>query len=115
MAVLSVDQAEPGMVLAAAVTDRQGRLLIPQGKELSERHVEALKMWGVTHVEVDGGEPADQYGAVDPDCLREAQQRLESHFVRAGMPHPFLDLLFEVCVNREARKLQKNREADHAA
>ena len=116
MAVLSVDHAEPGMVLAAAVTDRQGRLLIPQGKELSERHVQALKMWGVAQIDVEGeGDAADAFAAVEPEVLQEAEATLEARFARVDRSHPFLEQLFQYCVNRKARALQKDSEADHAA
>ncbi len=116
MTVVSVDHAEPGMVLAAAVTDRQGRLLIPEGKELTDRHVNALRMWGVTHVDIEGGgDLNDGYGAVEPELLHDAETYLHGHFSRTDIEHPFVALLFEYCVTRRAHQLQKQGEPDHAA
>jgi len=116
MALVSVDHAEPGMVLAAAVTDRQGRLLIPEGHELSERHVRALKTWGIAHVEIAGGDDAsEQFGTADPESLSEATEALEDLFSRVDREHPFLDRLYDYCLNRKAHCVQRAREADDAA
>ena len=116
MALVSVDHAEAGMVLAAAVTDRQGRLLIPEGNELSERHVQALKTWGITHVEVAGGEDASEtFGAADAESLSEAAESLEDLFSRVDREHPFLVRLYDYCVNRKAHHVQREREAGNAA
>ena len=116
MALVSVDHAEPGMVLAAAVTDRQGRLLIPEGKELSDRHVQALKTWGITHVEIDGGDDAtEQFSAADSESLEEATEALEDLFSRIDREHPFLARLYDYCLDRKAHSVQRTREADDAA
>lgn len=42
------------MALAADVQDRRGRLLMPSGVTLQDKHVRSLRMWGVTHVDALG-------------------------------------------------------------
>ncbi|MEQ9400729.1 MAG: hypothetical protein RJQ04_16310 [Longimicrobiales bacterium] len=106
MAYLTVDQAQEGMVLSAPVTDRRGRLLIPAGKELSERHVDALRMWGVTHVEVEGDSPAEEVDRdIDPETLSEAERIVSERFAGQKDAHPLLTALFHHAVTAEAATL----------
>lgn len=107
MAYLTVDQVREGMVLAAPVTDRRGRLLIPAGKELTERHVEALRMWGVSHVEIDGDGPDAEESGFDPEVQAEAERRVAERFGDARGRHAFLDALFTHAVAAEARALHE--------
>ena len=104
MPIVSVEQVVPGMVLSGPVVDRRGRLLIPAGKSLTEKHVSALKMWGVPHVEIEGDdEEAHDVGAVDPQLLERARAELRPFFIRLDRDHPFVGLLFEYCSIRRAK------------
>ncbi len=52
-----------GMTLAAPVHDRSGRLLIPAGMTLQDKHLRVLQAWGVSEVRIQDGDPP----ATDPD------------------------------------------------
>ena len=54
VAHLSVDQLEPGMVLASDVMTGRGHKLIASGQELSDQHLQGLKTWGIARVEIQG-------------------------------------------------------------
>ncbi len=111
MAQLTVDQAQPGMVLAAPVMDRRGRLLIPVGKELTERHVDALRMWGVTHIEVEGERPDEAPAAeLTPETLEAARAAVAHRFREQQGTHLFLDTLFSHAVRREAERIQRDSQ-----
>lgn len=108
MALVTVDQAQPGMVLAEGVTDKRGRLLIPAGNELSERHVGALKMWGVTHLEIEGDGPAgDENLDIDPEVLTRAEQEVDEHLGSNNIEHPFVAALRGSAVRRHAETLTR--------
>lgn len=108
MAHVTLDRAEPGMTLRSNVVDRRGRLLVPAGADLSEKHISALKMWGVTSIEVeDDGVPAEDELVVDPVFVEEAERDVEALFVIAGDPHPALDQLRALAVRRRARELAR--------
>ncbi len=47
---ISAAQIEPGMVLAEPVCDAQGRLLIPPGTTLTQRHQRRLRQWDLERV-----------------------------------------------------------------
>jgi hypothetical protein len=111
MGLIAVDRAEAGMVLHADVVDLRGRLLIPAGKELSEKHVAALPMWGVTQIEIAGPDPVEAAdSAIDPAVLAVAEAQVAERFVNASGEHAFLQELRGVCVKRLAREVAKGSE-----
>ena len=90
MALIPVERAQVGMVLAEGVTDRRGRLLIPAGKEITERYLDSLPMWGVTHVEIEGedtGSEDEVAEAAEPWAVSKAMEVVDDHFM-PGQPIP---------------------------
>lgn len=101
MGLVTIEHARPGMVLAAHVTDRRGRLLIPAEARLSERHVEALRMWGVTHLRIeDQREPSVVTEEIDEATLSEITSDVDEHFVNVDLSHPLIATLHECVVDR---------------
>lgn len=99
MALVTVDRAQPGMVLAACVTDRKGRRLIPGDVELTERHIQALQMWGVAQVEIVGDTPAEAtQTALPPEEEARIRQETDELFGEADRDHPFMSALYEYAV-----------------
>ena len=115
MALIAVEQAAVGMVLATEVTDRRGRMLIPAGKSLEEKYLNALPMWGVTHIEVEGDGPEGQdegpAETVEPWALAKAQEVVEEHFALANRSHPVMKELEGICVQRRAVEIQKEAQS----
>jgi len=105
MAWVLVDQAKPGMALAAPVKDRMGRLLIPAGAELSERHVGALSAWGIEGIEIEADEAPEPEVEISPEIEAAARAELKVVFLHAGSDHPFLEALLELAVARRAHAL----------
>lgn len=105
MAWVTVDQARPGMTLAAPVTDRMGRLLIPAGADLSERHVGALATWGVDQIEIEADEAPVPEVEIPAELEAQAQREVAGIFRHAGEEHEFLSALTEIAVARRARAL----------
>lgn len=113
MAVVAVDKIQPGAVLAAEVHDCNGRLLIPAGKELLERHLDALRMWGVTHCEIEGDGPEeDETAELDPEVLEAAAQVVEALFLHneSQADHPLLAQLRDASLLRVAREMDPSSE-----
>ena len=54
MANLNIDSIQAGMVLAADVQDRQGRVLLREGMELNDKHIRMLKTWGINLIDIVG-------------------------------------------------------------
>lgn len=51
---IRVQEAKVGDVLAAPVTDRQGRTLLPKGAKLSPAVLSRLQGWGVFELNLEG-------------------------------------------------------------
>jgi len=110
VALIPVERAQVGMILAEGVTDRRGRLLIPPGKELTERYLDSLPMWGVTHVEIEGdaaGMEEEAMEEVEPWAVSKAMEVVDNHFILANRSHPVMKELADVCVRRRAQAIQK--------
>ena len=108
MALVTADQVRPGMVVATEVTDRRGRLLIPAGNELSESHVQALRMWGVTHLEVEGdGFEDDSSVSDDPQVVAAAEQAVDAILKHNDPAHPFMGVLRKTAVKRQIEALSR--------
>ena len=106
MALVTVAQARPGMVLSAAVKDQRGRLLIPAGNELGERHVEALQIWGITHLEIEGDEPeGGSVADLDPNTLVLVETLVDQHLGDNDTNHPFIAALRKHAVERRAESI----------
>lgn len=105
MAWVTVDRAKPGMTLASPVTDRMGRLLIPAGADLSDRHVGALATWGVDQIEIESDEAPEPEVEISPEIEAQARWQVRGTFRHAGEEHEFIDALVELAVARRARVL----------
>lgn len=112
MPLVTGDQVRAGMVVASDVTDRRGRLLIPAGSTLSERHVQALRMWGVTHLEVEGDEPEDIAPIDgDPAVVAAAEASVDAILDHNDAAHPFIAVLRKTAVKREAEALSRGGDS----
>jgi hypothetical protein len=106
MALVHIDNLASGMVLTRNVCDRSGRMLLPAGSELTEKHFGIFRMWGVLEVEIAGegvAEEAPELCAdLDPALLAEARQKVERLFVHNDSNHPAIKELMRLCIEREA-------------
>ena len=108
MSVVTIEQAQAGMVLASDVKDRRGRLLMPTGRALTDKHLEAFRMWGVASVEVEGGptqEKEPPRRVFDEETLERADWEADLLFANASDPHPFLKELRAIARLRIAAAL----------
>jgi hypothetical protein len=109
VALIPVEQAELGMVLSSPVTDRRGRLIMPAGKALEEKHLDALPMWGISHIEVEGAGPEthdDPLEKVAPWALAQAGEEMDGLFLHANNSHPVIRELKALRTARRALAIQ---------
>jgi hypothetical protein len=93
---VSLDEAEPGMILAADLTDGQGSVLLPAGVALSAANLASLRRRGLSaSLVVAGGDPADSADSAgwadsadadaaqaDAGAMQEREQERERHQAR---------------------------------
>ncbi len=96
------------MVLAADILDMRGRVLIPAGAELKDKHVRALPAWGVSRVDVKGDD-VEAAPAVEPWAVAAAAAELEPLFSLSNRAHPAITALLVVCTQRAAVRIQATK------
>ena len=103
---ISLEQLRPDMVLAADIVDDGGRLLLPSGVTLTEKHVRYCQMWGVIEVEISTGEGAveEEPSVIDPAMLARAEARVLPRFNHVDRAHPVIEVLFRHAVHHQLAK-----------
>ena len=108
MARINLEDIRPGMVLASEAKDRNGRILLGAGNELTEKHIKIFKMWGVTDADIKdvGMEDVAALTAsqFDPELLRETEEQIRERFRHTNMEHPFNSELCRLLTIRLARR-----------
>lgn len=98
MAKVLLDNIETGMELKSDVVDRQGRVLLKAGVELSEKHLRVFSTWGVLEIEIVGGADAEEVKKVySPELVVEAKQYLDKLFQHNDLTHPVIQKLTDYC------------------
>ncbi len=115
---INVHKLEPGMIPASDLLAGNGRLLVNSGIPLSGKHIRALKIWGVTEVEIreTGGYPQTEQsdtsgdGEVwqDPELLELAEKRIQPKFVHTDLEYPAMQEMFSLARVRLAREMARN-------
>lgn len=108
MGKLSVDFLEPGMELASDVRDTGGMVLLGSGAVITEKHIRIFKSWGVTEVNIKGGDQE----AMNTRMLtrlteeqRDAINRELDRLFRHNDPlDPVIEELRRICLRRETEK-----------
>jgi hypothetical protein len=106
MAIISIEQLEAGMALKANVCDRSGRMLLPAGIELTDKHLKVLRTWGVSEADIvadneDGSESVAAPVSGDPLVIAAAQEAVDQLFVHNDPQHPLIKELIRICVARK--------------
>lgn len=105
MAIIPIDNLSAGMLLKSDVCDRSGRMLLPAGGELSDRHLKIFRTWGVLEADIEDGGGLDTPQIlpnvdVDPVRLAAAEEAVR-HIFRLNDPeHPAIRELMRICIAR---------------
>lgn len=89
------------MVLAGAVRDINGRLLLSEGKTIESGHLRIFKMWGVSEVPIQGpgeGQTETEANHFAPEIVQKSQAHCRQIFKHAGNGHPALEEIFRLAV-----------------
>jgi hypothetical protein len=76
MAILNIDQLEPGMILESEVRDINGRLLCNAEVEITEKYLNTFRTWGITEANIKNIEEdviTKSEETLSPDLLRKAE------------------------------------------
>lgn len=114
MAIVNLEDLKPGMVLAADAVHLNGRVLLRSGTELTERHIQICKMWGLTDAEVEGAHDEGIEGprGIEARFLQEAESEMREAFRHTDLQHPAMAGLFRLCVQRRAQTKAETADDD---
>jgi hypothetical protein len=104
--MVSLDKLEPGMVLAANVIDKSGRMLLGEGAELEAKHLFIFRTWGIIEADivgVDGGDADKLPDDITQEELEDAKNALLPLFCHANLDHPATSELFRLAALRKVK------------
>lgn len=106
MAIVPIDNLAVGMLLGSDVCDRSGRMLLPAGAELTERHLKVFRTWGVIEADIEGEEgceaaPLPAGEDADPVRLAAAEESVLRIFRLNDREHPAIMELMRLCIARK--------------
>ena len=106
MALHHIDKLVPGMVLQGDVCDRSGRVLLPAGCELTEKHLLIFRTWGVLEAEITAesdcnSAETEESETVDPALLAAAESAVMPLFAHNDLEHPAIKELLRICIARK--------------
>lgn len=105
MARIMLDQAQPGMVLEQPVSNTNGRVLLPAGCEINEKHIKAMKMWGIVDLCIKGSTESgeSETNAVTSHKLENAKNSVAEAFKHANLGTPIMNAIYNEAVAYYAR------------
>lgn len=97
------------MVLARDVRASSGMVLLGAGVEISERHIQIFRSWGVSDVEIKGADPETLNTQIllklDADKRAQVERELARLFQHNDPQDPVIEELRRICLARESAKL----------
>ena len=116
MGLISLNDIQPGMKLASEVKDRNGRVLLAAGQEITEKHLKIFKTWGVTDANIEGASQEDMVAKdlanVDPEVHRLAEEHVLAKFRHAGTTHPGMKELARLATMRRVREITEGNHGN---
>ena len=105
MAKVRVKNLKLGMVLASHARDPNGRLLLPAGEEVTDKHIRTLKAWGISEVDIEGNK--DEEGPFSDNkegsVPKQVKEEVDELFRYSNRKHPAIMELVELCVLRKTK------------
>jgi len=113
MAIISIEEVNPGMVLSEDIRDINTRLLLSRGQQITAKHIRILKVWGVTEVKVVGkvNEKAEK-SHVNPEIARMVRKSTEEIFRNVDIEHPAIKNIFELSVAYRSKSYTSSLKGD---
>ena len=114
MGRINIDDLEPGMVLAAEVKDRSGRILLGPGQEITEKNLRVFRIWGVLEADVQGVEKeavdAKNMAQLDPEQLQRSEKEYDALFRHTDRTDPIIQELFRIATVRRVKQMMEGND-----
>jgi hypothetical protein len=100
-----------GMILAEAILNKQGQVLLPSGSALKDRHILMLKTWGITGVIIQGENNDSESGKeaeYSEEILALAQAHVEQRWTWKPR-NPIEKELHRLAIRRAAELVSRGK------
>ncbi len=109
MGLIRTDDLQPQMTLASDLRSMHGRLLLPMGTSLTEKHLSIIKMWGVTEANIaDMSEEkveAARFIGIAPERLEYGRRLAAWHFALVDSSSEVMRELADLFVVRFCKRM----------
>lgn len=112
MARIKTSDLQSGWVLAEDVHDLNGRFLMGKDCELTDKHIRALRAWGVNSVEVEGENIPESDSAIElpEELLAAIKTEQQDRFRFNDMEDTFINELYRLSSHYIARSRIKDKK-----
>ncbi len=115
MAKVRIKDLKAGMVLASHARDSNGRLLLPAGEEVSDKHIHTLMAWGISEVDVEVDIESkkeevskDRTSAQNAETLpTQMKEEVDELFRYSNRENSVIKELVELCIMRKMKTRQE--------
>jgi len=105
MGKVRIKDLKMGMILASHARDPNGRLLLPAGEEITDKHIRTLKAWGIAEVDIESNK--DEVSEGQPSVKNrepvptQVMEEVDELFRYTNKQHPAIKELIELCKQRK--------------
>ena len=106
MSIVLLDNLASGMVLAANVHDKSGRLILGKGSEIEAKHLIIFRTWGIIEADIAGDNSADAEVVPDgitPEQFEYTKNMLLPLYCHTNIEHPATSELLRLAVIRKVK------------
>lgn len=109
MARINASDLRAGMVLAEDAAGANGRLLLPKGTVLEDKHIRVLKIWGAVDADISDVDPSEvraaSISALDEESVELATAYVDALFVHVDLTRPPMAEMRSACIKHHARRV----------
>jgi len=117
MPKVKTEALRDGMVVATEVKNMDNMLLVAAGCVITEKHINIFSAWGISEVDVqacDGAEDAgDILQQLPPEMLKELTAELGTIFWEAIDISPVQEEAFKLALRRKAKQVCAGTDRSH--
>jgi len=111
MAVLQIDQLQPGMVLASDAVCLSGRVLLRAGAALTEQHLRIFRTWGLSEADIEGVDETEihekKLSAADPALVEKMRTKIQDRFRHTDNTLPLMIELYHFALEQAVEEDQE--------
>jgi hypothetical protein len=100
MGELNINDIKEGMELAEDIVNFDGTILLKAGYIITEKHLRALWMWGITEANIRGVEMDNleepPLPSVSPEVIRGIDQDLTNLFQKTDLNNPIIAEIYRL-------------------